>query len=207
MGKKVFSLEDFDLALRKAKEAIKKDGLIIYPTDTVYGIGCNALSRKAVEKVYLLKGREEKKPLSIVVSDIEMLKQYCVVGEKEMETMERFLPGPYTLLLKRKKKIAAASGEKIGIRVPEHFFIITLVRQLGVPIVSTSANRKGGKPPAKIEEIDGRIRRGVSVIIDGGRCRHGKGSTVIDLIEGKVLRKGAVKKEEMIFEEEGSGAA
>jgi L-threonylcarbamoyladenylate synthase len=204
MGK-IVSLEDFDLALKMAKEAIKRDGLIIYPTDTVYGIGCSALSKKAVEKVYSVKGREKEKPLSIIVSDIGMISQYCHVGKKEREVLERLLPGPYTLLLKKRKDMPAATGGKIGIRMPEHFFIITVARQLGVPIVTTSANKKGKKAPVEVGEIDEGVKKAVAVIVDGGRCRHGKESTIIDLVEKAVLRKGAVKKEEMGFEEEGTG--
>jgi len=187
------SLEkDFDLALGETKKAILAGKLVVYPTDTLYGIGCNALDKKAVAGIYAAKVREPGKPLSIIVSDLKMMREYCEIGEKELTALLAMLPGPYTFLLKAKKRLPASDGEKIGVRVPEHVFMRTVSKQLGVPIVTTSANMSGGNPPVSLRDVPLAVRKAAAVVIDNGKCKYGQGSTIIDLVERKVLRKGAI---------------
>lgn len=179
--------------IKKASDIIKKNGIVIYPTETVYGIGANIFSNIALEKVFAIKKREKDKPVSVAVSDIKMMEDLVYIGEKERLFVEKFLPGPVTVVLKKKEKVPdlLTSGSKLlGIRFPAHENTIKLIQLAGVPITSTSANISGEAPPASVDEI----RISADYIIDGGVCK-GEPSTVVDLVNLKVIRKGAKYKE------------
>ncbi len=186
-------VSDFDRALAEAKKAILKGGVIVYPTDTLYGIGCDATNAKAVKKVYEIKKRGEDAPLSVLMPDLKMIRDYCIVRSSDEVYLHEHLPGPYTFILRCRegKEIPASRNGKLGVRVPNHFFCITLSRQCGVPIVSTSANISGKNPAKEIGGVDKEVLKGVAVAIDGGACKYGKPSTVVDLIDSKVVRAGA----------------
>ena len=190
-----FSLaDDFDKSLAEAKQVLKDGGILVYPTDTLYGLGCDATSKAAVEKIYSLKERDRGKPLSIIVSDYAMLLEYCEVSSSQEKILHALLPGPYTFILQLRKPIPASPNLTIGVRVPEHIFMRQVSKELNMPIVSTSANISGQKDAAELKEIDKTIASSSSLLIDGGKCLYGTGSTVIDLQNMKILRKGAVKK-------------
>jgi len=175
--------------IRKASEIIKKNGIVVYPTETVYGIGANIFSTAALEKVFTIKKRERDKPVSVAVSDLKMMEELAYIGIKEKRFIEKFLPGPVTVLLKKKEIVNGmlTSGSKlVGIRFPAHKTTIELIELAGVPITSTSANFSGEVPPRKVDEI----KISADYIIDGGECR-GEPSTVIDLVNMKIIRKGA----------------
>ena len=175
--------------IKKASDIIKKNGIVIYPTETVYGIGANIFSNIALEKVFAIKKREKDKPVSVAVSDIKMMEDLVYIGEKERCFIEKFLPGPVTVVLKKKEKVPdlLTSGSKLlGIRFPAHESTIRLIQLAGVPITSTSANISGEAPPASVDEI----RISADYIIDGGACK-GEPSTVVDLVNLKIIRKGA----------------
>lgn len=198
MEKKVYRLQfwkEYDEALEKGKEAIRAGGIIIYPTDTLYGIGANALDEKAVERVARCKGRPEGKPMSIIVSDLAMLKEYCEVSDEVAFILQLLLPGPFTVILKAKMKFPKeiADGDKVGVRIPHHVFITTMVRQLGFPITATSANISGGKSPAKLSDVPKELTDEASVLVDGGPTKWAEGSTVIDFTskEPVIIRRGA----------------
>ena len=186
--------DDFDTALALAKRAIQNDELVVYPTDTLYGLGCNALSEKAVEKIYLAKERERGKPLSVLVASLAMAQQYCEISPSSLEILSEMLPGPYTFILPLKKGVsipAAAGSKKIGIRFPDHFFMRTVSKVLNVPIVTTSANISGEKSASTVDEVDASIKNACTLIVDGGKTKYAEGSTVIDLVDKKILRHGA----------------
>jgi L-threonylcarbamoyladenylate synthase len=175
--------------IKKASDIIKKNGIVIYPTETVYGIGANIFSGIALEKIFAIKKREKDKPVSVAVSDIKMMEDLVYIGEKERLFVEEFLPGPVTVVLKKKEKIPdlLTSGSKLlGIRFPAHESTIKLIQLAGVPITSTSANISGEAPPASVDEI----KINADYIIDGGVCK-GEPSTVVDLVNLKIIRKGA----------------
>jgi L-threonylcarbamoyladenylate synthase len=175
--------------IRKASEIIKKSGIVIYPTETVYGIGANIFSSTALEKVFAIKERDKNKPVSVAVSDLKMMEDLVYIGEKERRFIEKFLPGPVTVVMKKKEKVPdlLTSGSKLlGIRFPAHESTIKLIQLAGVPITSTSANISGEPPPASVDEI----RISADYIIDGGICK-GEPSTVVDLVNLKIIRKGA----------------
>ena len=175
--------------IRKASEIIKKNGIVIYPTETVYGIGANIFSIAALEKVFAIKKRDKRKPVSVAVSDLKMMEELVYIGKKEKRFIEEFLPGPVTVLLKKKEivnDVLTSGSELLGIRFPAHRTTIKLIELAGVPITSTSANFSGEAPPRRVDEI----KISADYIIDGGECR-GEPSTVVDLVNMKILRKGA----------------
>lgn len=188
------SWKGYDEALGEAKKALLGEELIIYPTDTLYGLGANALREKAVEKVVLAK-RRDKKPISIIVGDFQMMKQYCEVSSETSVLLQEFFPGPVTGVFFKKYKFSKniTETDKIAIRIPHHYFILTIVKSLRFPITATSANFSGEKPAKKIEEIPKELKEIAKVVVDGGRCRYGAASTVVDFTmeTPKIVREGA----------------
>ncbi len=174
--------------IKKASDIIKKNGIVIYPTETVYGIGANIFSEDALKKVFAIKKRSVEKPISVAVSDFRMMDDLARISMRERRFIEKFLPGPVTVLLKKKKKKVhdMLGGELVGIRYPDHETTIRLIELAGVPITSTSANISGEAPPAEVDEI----KISADYIIDGGKC-SGEPSTVVDLVNLKIIRKGA----------------
>lgn len=186
-------LLDHDTAFEAALAAITAGGLVIYPTDTLYGIGCDATNADAVKKLRSLKKRDSAKPLSILVSDFAMLLQYCNVSPEQEKVLHALLPGPYTFILPLKQRLPVSESLEVGIRVPEHAFMRAVSKSAGVPIVTTSANLSGEKGADRLSGVAREILDGADLAIDSGKCRYAQGSTVIDLIREKVLRKGAVR--------------
>jgi L-threonylcarbamoyladenylate synthase len=175
--------------LKKASDILKKNGIVIYPTETVYGIGANIFSNIALEKVFQIKKRDKDKPVSVAVSDFSMMEDLVYIGGKEKRFIDMFLPGPVTVVLKKKEKvpdILTSGSELVGIRFPAHENTIKLIQLAGVPITSTSANISGEAPPKSVAQI----KIAADYILDGGDC-SGEPSTVVDLVNGKILRKGA----------------
>lgn len=198
MRKKVYQLQlwkEYDEALERGKEAIIAGGFIVFPTDTLYGLGANALDEKAVERVSRCKRRPEDKPISVIVSDLVMLKEYCEVSDEVAFILQLLFPGPFTAILKAKKSFpkGIAMKGKVGVRIPHHIFITTMVRQLGFPITATSANMSGGKSPVRLSDVPKELRDGASFSVDGGPTKWAEGSTIIDFTfkKPKIIRKGA----------------
>lgn len=189
--KKILSLEkDYLLALEKTTEAMLDGKVFIYPTDTVYGIGGNALDGKVCGRIRKIKKRDTK-PFSIIVSDFSMLRKYCEVPEDKARYLFQYLPGPYTFLLPKKGDIPACPGEKIGVRVPMHSFIRKVAANSGLPIIGTSANISGREPVFSFKKISRALLKGVDLAIDGGETYYRKESTVVDLVDMEIRRKGA----------------
>lgn len=161
-----------------------KTEIFIYPTDTIYGIGCNTLNKTLVNKIRILKGRDNK-PFSIIVPNIEfILKNF----ETTEDYIKKYLPGPYTLLLKKKNNnflSHVSENEYIGIRIPNHKFT-KIIENIGIPIITTSVNLSGEKPANSIEEINKVIAKKVPIIIDAGKL-SGKPSTLIK--DGKEIKR------------------
>ena len=181
--------------LRQVVEVLERGGVIAYPTDTTYGIGCDILSGKAIDRIYQLKGKSRKDTLSFVCADLSHLADYAVVGSTGFRLMKRLLPGPYTFVLKSTKlppRVLQTRQKTVGIRVPDHPIPLALVRMLGRPIVNTTANRSGGPPFVHAEEIDEVLGHGIDLIIDGGPVSGGL-STVLEVEDDQVsiLREGA----------------
>ena len=188
------TLSDYDTSLEAAEAAISAGGIVVYPTDTLYGIGCDATSSAAVAKLRALKKRDATKPLSILVSDYAMLQRYCAVSPEQERILYCASSGPIHVHTPSQAKLPVCGGMEAGVRVPEHQFMRTVSKQLGTPIVTTSANLSGEKGAAEAGEVSPEIANGADLFIDGGRCQYAQGSTVLDLVRMKVLRRGAVRK-------------
>lgn len=189
-----------DFAVREAAAAIEAGGVIVYPTDTIYGLGADALSDSAVARIYEIKGRDERKPVHAIVSDMQMAERYAHVNDEARTLAARFLPGPLTLVLKKREGIETGIAKGIdtfGIRIPDNDFCRKLVDAFGGPITTTSANLSGMMPAAPvagiIEQLDekGRV---VNCVIDAGEVKKRIPSTVVDCSGGTavVLREGAI---------------
>lgn len=175
--------------VREAARVLQRDGLVVYPTDTVYGLGGDAFSEEAILKVFEAKRRPLGNPISIAVSDREMIDGVARVDRAAEYLIDRLLPGPVTLVLPAKKTISGllTGGTKmIGIRYPNHPLALELIACLDSPITATSANISGGKDPVTPDEC----RVPYDFLIDGGRL-PGTPSTVVDTISRKVIRAGA----------------
>jgi tRNA threonylcarbamoyl adenosine modification protein (Sua5/YciO/YrdC/YwlC family) len=179
----------------KAVEVIKDGGVIAYPTDTIYGFGCDMYNKKAIQRIYQIKRRDLKKPFSFICSDLKNISLYAQVTNQAYKIMKRCLPGPYTFILLGTKlvpKIMVTKRKTVGIRVPNNNICLALVKSLGHPIISTSVGLSGGEvfsDPALIEETFGSQ---IDLTIDGGLLAS-QPSTIISLIdeEIEVIREGS----------------
>ena len=180
--------------IAKAVQSLKDGGIIAYPTDTIYGIGCDIMNKKAIEKVYRLMHRDQSKPFSFICSDLTNISQYAKVSNYAYKTMRRLLPGPYTFILEGSKmvpKMMLTKRKTAGIRVPSHEICLKLVEGLGNPIISTSASHPDGgvfDNPSLLHDHFGAV---IDMVIDGGVV-SGEPSSVISLINDtpEVIRVG-----------------
>lgn len=180
--------------ITKVVEILKKGGIIAYPTDTYYGIGCDIMNKKAIEKIYQLKQRDKIKPFSFICSGLKNISHYAKVSNYAYKTMKRLLPGPYTFVLEGSKlvpKIMLTKRRTAGIRMPDHPICLELVEMLGNPIITTSATIPDGTnffDPSLIHDF---FHPRIDVVIDGGPV-PGHPSSVISLINDmpEVIRKG-----------------
>ncbi|MFA5929965.1 MAG: L-threonylcarbamoyladenylate synthase [Candidatus Micrarchaeia archaeon] len=191
-------LSDHDTAFEAALAAITAGGIVLYPTDTLYGMGCDATNAAAVKRLRALKRRDAGKPLSILVPDFAMLLRFCKPSSAQEKILHELLPGPYTFILPLKQRLPVSETLEAGVRVPEHAFMRAVGKAAGVPIVTTSANFSGEGDAAELSGVAQEILSGCDLAVDGGRCKYAQGSTVIDLIRMKVLRKGAVREGDRI---------
>ncbi len=196
---KTISVSEYrDEGIKEALEVLKRGGLVIYPTDTLYGLGCNALDESAVKRVFAAKKRPPSSPLPIAVNDIEMMKRYAQLPDTAERLVEAFLPGALTVVLKKKDLPDVLTGglPKVGVRIPKSGVALRLVELLGVPITATSANISGNPPPVSAKEAASQIE--ADIVLDKGRLEVGVPSTVIDMTgEPKILREGAIKRGEL----------
>ncbi len=184
-------------ALREAAEVVRRGGLIVYPTDTVYGLGCDPLNARAVRRVFEVKGRGAR-PLPVLASSIEDIGRIAELSDAALRLAEAFWPGPLTLVLPRKPvlpSVLTCGLPSVGVRIPGHGFAIELVRACGGLLVGTSANKSGRPPPRTAREALEELGGLVELVIDGGPTPLGIPSTVLDLTgpEPKLLREGPVK--------------
>jgi L-threonylcarbamoyladenylate synthase len=175
--------------LKQAVSILMHDGIVVYPTETVYGLGADAFSDEAILKVYEAKKRPLAMPVSIAVSDFDMLSAVARVDSREEAFLTTFLPGPVTVVLPARKTVPAiltGGTGLIGIRMPAHDVARQLITEFDAPITATSANLHGGKDPVTPDECTVPY----DFFIDGGRLT-GTPSTVVDLTEKRIIRAGA----------------
>lgn len=182
--------DDYESAVDVAHALLHSGGVFVYPTDTVYGLGGDATSEKVVEKIHRIKRIEKKRPMSVMMADFGMIDEYCETGLWEDMILRKYLPGPYTFVLKKRRELPATDSEKLGVRIPDNAFCQALCLEFGGPIITTSANITSRAPPTRLEEVEKEIIDSVDVVIDGGVTKYRTPSLVIDLVEGKILREG-----------------
>ncbi len=181
-------------SIQKARRILRQGGLIVYPTDTLYGLGADIFNKQAVKEIFKLKGRDFKKPISIMVANLSSLRKLAWVDKKQEQFIRALLPGPFTLILKKKKiiyQLLTAGKNKVGIRIPDSKICLKLSRNL--PITTTSANISGQKPSRSVKKLTKlfsiKDENRVDLILEGKNLSN-KPSTVIDLTEmpPKILR-------------------
>lgn len=179
--------------VERAVGILRHDGLVVYPTDTIYGLGADALSEDAVLKVYEAKRRPVSQPISIAVSDFDMAFGIAKIDRRALAFMEAFLPGPVTVVVPARSslpELLTGGTGMIGIRLPAHPVPLRLIRLLDSPITATSANQHGARDPVSPDECH--VMH--DLLIDGGRL-PGTPSTVVDLEQGAILRRGALAED------------
>jgi tRNA threonylcarbamoyl adenosine modification protein (Sua5/YciO/YrdC/YwlC family) len=180
--------------IRRAVEILRGGGIVIYPTDTVYGMGCDLFNKKGIERIYEIQRRDRKQPLSFICADLKDISRYARVSDDAYKIMKRLLPGPYTFVLEASRavpKIILPKRLTTGIRIPDNRICQSLVAEMGSPVISTSVKNGEGEllsDPRMIEELFGKR---VDIIIDGGIIAAAPSSVVSLLAEGiEVIRAG-----------------
>ena len=180
--------------IRRAVEILRGGGIVIYPTDTVYGMGCDLFNKKGIDRIYEIQRRDRRQPLSFICADLKDISRYARVSDDAYKIMKRLLPGPYTFVLEASRlvpKIILPKRQTTGIRVPDNRICQALVTEMGSPVISTSVKDGGSEllsDPRMIEELFGKR---VDMIIDGGIIAAAPSSVVSLLAEGiEVIRAG-----------------
>ncbi len=184
--------------VQEAGKILREGGLVAFPTETVYGIGANALDEQAVKKIYVAKGRPSDNPLIMHVSDVHILKDYVQhIDDKSKRLIAKFWPGPLTLIFQKKDTvpdIITGGLDTVAVRMPKHPIAHDIIHSAGIPIAAPSANISGKPSPTRgrhvVEDLNGRV----DMIIDGGKTTHGLESTVLDMTGDipSILRPGSI---------------
>ncbi|QZY00652.1 L-threonylcarbamoyladenylate synthase [Halobaculum rubrum] len=185
-----------DADIEDAAEALRGGGAVVYPTETVYGLGADATDPAAVERVFALKDRPRDKPLSVAFGSVEAALSLAPASDRAARFARAFLPGPVTVVVDRGDVLAAEltdGGPRVGIRVPDHEVARALADAAG-PITATSANRSGAGSVRRVADLDPRIRDGCAAVLDGGETLGGE-STVVDPDRGVIHRAGPLADE------------
>jgi len=179
--------------IRRAVEALERDGVIAYPTDTAYALGCDLTSRKGFDKLCSLRGLDKKHLFTFLCPDLSDIAKYAVVENQHYRVLRRFLPGPYVFVLQATReipKIAQSKRQTVGIRVPNHAVPLAIARELGRPLITATAIDDLGEPMVDAGEVDERYA-GLTLVLDGGDV-HKVQTSVVDLTTSPatVLRAG-----------------
>lgn len=189
--------------LKKPAEIIKNGGIVVFPTETVYGIGVNGLNEEAIKKLYDVKQRPLDKPISLLVSNMQMIESIAKdITVLEYKLMEAFFPGPFTIVLKKKKvvpDILTANQDTVGIRMPEGEIARKLIEYANVPIATPSANISGEASGTNLNDIMKDFKNKVDYFVDGGESKLGIASTIVKVVDGvpHILRQGTITKEQI----------
>lgn len=180
--------------IRRAVDALEAGNVIAYPTDTVYGLGCDLFNKKAIDRLYQIKGMPKSQKLAFVCRDLGDVARYAVMHDRVYRILKQYLPGPYCFILEATRevpRIIQTPRKTVGIRIPAHPVAIALVQELGRPIISSTAARPGNEPGPDPKEIDDEFR-GLELVLDAGPCGTVP-TTVVDLTgeDPQIVREGA----------------
>lgn len=194
---------DESRAPRRAVEALRRGEVIVFPTDTIYGLGCRIDDERAVRRIFEIKSRPSTEPLPVLLADPAQVVDFArEIPPAARRLISRFWPGPLTLVLRRSERIpltVTGGGDTVALRVPAHPLPRALVRELGVPIVGTSANSHGMPSPVTAQQVVFDLGDRVDLVLDGGRVPLGRESTVVDVTGGipRIVREGALSAPEV----------
>lgn len=190
--------------LNKIKEILDNDGVIIFPTDTVYGIACNCFSEKAIKKVFDIKKRPENKPINVLSNSLDKIKLVSRnINEKEEFLINKYMPGALTIILDKNEKVSdilTAGLDTIGVRIPKNNISLRILENVSYPLATTSANISGDSAGIKITDFLKEFDGVVDAIIDGGETDLKVASTIVRVESGnklKIIREGTLKIKEM----------
>lgn len=189
--------------IEEACQVLAEGGVVAFPTDTLYALGANALEERAVERVFLAKGREPEKPITVLIADLEMAASLVEeIPPIVRKLSARFWPGPLTLILKARPELPSALSAgtgRIGIRVPGLPLARVLIQGAGRPLTGTSANLSGGKDPCEAQDVLRDLEGRIELILDGGPVPLGIPSTILDLVAEppSLIREGAIRWDEL----------
>lgn len=189
--------------IKEASKIINNGGLVLFPTETVYGLGADGLNEEAVKSIFIAKGRKQDNPLILHISNMEMLNKIARnITELEYKLMKEFWPGPFTIILKRKDIVpnnVTGGLDTVGIRMPSNEIVKWLIEYANTPIAAPSANISGRPSGTNVEDIFKELSDKVDYIIDGGQCEIGVESTVVRVVDGvpHILRPGKITEEQI----------
>lgn len=189
--------------LDESAKIIRNGGIVVFPTETVYGIGANGFDAEAVKQIYEVKQRPLSKPINLLVSNIDMIKQVAKdITEVEYALIEKFFPGPLTIILKKKDivpDVVTANGDTVGVRMPANDIALKLIEKAGVPLATPSANISGKPSGINLDDIMKDFKGKVDYFIDDGPSKIGLASTIVQVIDGvpHILRQGSISEEEI----------
>lgn len=180
--------------IRKAVQVLRDGGIVVYPTDTAYGMGCDLFNKRGIERIYEIKRRSRTQPFSFICSDLSDISNYAVVTNYAYKIMKRLLPGPYTFILGASRlvpKILLPKRKEVGIRIPDHEVCLSLVREFGGPIISATVRLPDEEILTDPEIIEERIGHSVDLVIDSGILSP-ELSTVVSLVDDtpEIIREG-----------------
>ena len=190
--------------LKEISKIIKNGGIVVFPTETVYGIGTNGLNKESISRLYEVKQRPINKPISLLVSSIEMAETIAKdITDMEYKLMEKFFPGPLTIILKKKSIVPdnlTNNNDTVGIRMPDNIIAKKLIEYSNVPMATPSANISGKPSGTDINTIMNDFKDKVDYYIDGGKSKLGIGSTIVKLENGYpvILREGSISKKQIL---------
>lgn len=185
-------LEPTEKNILRAAELIKSGELAAFPTETVYGLGADGLNETAREKIYIAKGRPANKPLTLHAADLTQVERVAEISALAEKLFEKFCPGPLTIILPKKNSVGS-----VGIRLPDNKIALELIRVSDCLIAAPSANISGQTPPKTAQEVFNNLQGRVKIILDGGECKFGISSTIIDISKDtpQILRVGAISED------------
>lgn len=189
--------------LKECSNIIKSGGIVVFPTETVYGIGTNAFIEESIKKIYEIKKRPLEKICSILIANKKDIIKYAnICNDVEKKIINNFMPGPITIILQKKEGVlehVTGNKETIGIRIPQNEIILEILKKVNIPILAPSANISGETSGTNINEIMEKFEDKVDIYINGGKCKFEESSTIVQVINNEpvILREGKIKLEDI----------
>lgn len=188
-----------DENIEAAGKAMYEGGLVVYPTETCYGLGTNALDETSVKAIYRAKNRPREKKLTMIVANMAMAEQYAELSYTEKVLAEQFMPGPLTLIAEKKSNVPDVTNDKFVFRIPGSDSARALSREAGVPLIATSANITGQGPHYRVKDIEDELLDHIDLALDGGTLDERPPSTIIEVKANELVihRQGPVRREQL----------